>query len=352
MAKNRPSRPVSARPLFIESLENRRMMAGDIHHNFLLPEDVDSSGAITPLDALIAINRLNRADTAATAEPTAPASRSMVDVNADEMVSPIDALIVINRLSSQIYVGGNTTRVSLVDTQQRMERIERAIAANELPPGIEYDDAQQILQTLRLGGRPELGDYVENGSLRWNPAESSASVDPREEPVSNDRSQVEQFAAAVSQRLVAFNVPTETIATIGSEITGAYESGTLMDYGQVRERLTELGVDVNTIFPQPSAASPPVSLETRPEPRNAIADPPVPADDSDRVDTPPDREPPTVAMVMVTAPVATSLLARLAEAGVSEDIIGTIAEEIWSAIDAERPLSMLQVRLRLGELGG
>ena len=55
--------------------------------------------------------------------------------------------------------------------------------------------------------------------------------------------------------------------------------------------------------------------------------------------------------VMVTQPVAESLLARLAEAGLSEEILTIITLEIWDAINADRPLDMLKVRMRLHELG-
>jgi hypothetical protein len=54
---------------------------------------------------------------------------------------------------------------------------------------------------------------------------------------------------------------------------------------------------------------------------------------------------------MVTEPVAESLLARLAEAGVSEEILTIITQEIWDAINAGSPLDMLKVRMRLHELG-
>jgi hypothetical protein len=55
---------------------------------------------------------------------------------------------------------------------------------------------------------------------------------------------------------------------------------------------------------------------------------------------------------MVTRPVADSLLPRLAESGVSERILAILSREIYDAIAIDRPLDMLQVRLRLMELGG
>lgn len=48
------------RRLFSEALEPRAMMAADVMHNFLFPHDVDDDGSVTPLDALVVINRLNR----------------------------------------------------------------------------------------------------------------------------------------------------------------------------------------------------------------------------------------------------------------------------------------------------
>ncbi len=35
-------------------------MAADVFHNFVLPNDVDDDGSITPLDALVVINRINQ----------------------------------------------------------------------------------------------------------------------------------------------------------------------------------------------------------------------------------------------------------------------------------------------------
>jgi Tetratricopeptide repeat len=48
------------RRLVCESLESRQLMASDlIYHNFMMPEDSDMSGDVTPLDALMVINQLN-----------------------------------------------------------------------------------------------------------------------------------------------------------------------------------------------------------------------------------------------------------------------------------------------------
>jgi hypothetical protein len=61
-------------------------------HNWSSALDVSGEGIISPLDALLVINRLQ--------SPTSP-SRSMADTNGDATISPIDALLVINWLNKR-----------------------------------------------------------------------------------------------------------------------------------------------------------------------------------------------------------------------------------------------------------
>ncbi|MFN5918977.1 MAG: hypothetical protein ACK48K_19660, partial [Planctomycetota bacterium] len=60
MKRSKSSRKAISRKMFVESLESRSVMAGDCFHNFVLPEDADASGSVTPLDALVVINRINQ----------------------------------------------------------------------------------------------------------------------------------------------------------------------------------------------------------------------------------------------------------------------------------------------------
>jgi hypothetical protein len=55
--------------------------------------------------------------------------------------------------------------------------------------------------------------------------------------------------------------------------------------------------------------------------------------------------------LMVTEPIAESILARLKNAGVTAEVVETISREIWDAIHAGTPLDLQQVRARLEELG-
>ena len=66
--------------------------------------DVDNDGFISPLDALLVINKINSGDTSLVATPFARAP--FVDVNGDGNCSPIDALLVINWLNA--HTGDST----------------------------------------------------------------------------------------------------------------------------------------------------------------------------------------------------------------------------------------------------
>ena len=105
----------------LERLEDRVLLAADVNpfqgldnpwHNRLVPGDVDGDFRVTPLDALMVINSLNREgprklDTLlfsgnggeGEAAPVAGQSVQMLDVNNDGYLTPIDALQVINLLN-------------------------------------------------------------------------------------------------------------------------------------------------------------------------------------------------------------------------------------------------------------
>ena len=71
-------------------------MAADVAHNFLFPHDVDDDGSVTPLDALIVINHLNRGG-----DDSISVGGQFHDVDDDSQVTPLDALILINDLNSK-----------------------------------------------------------------------------------------------------------------------------------------------------------------------------------------------------------------------------------------------------------
>ena len=81
----------------LEFLEARQLCVSD-WHNAVLPCDADGSALVTPLDALVVINAINR-----DGSRLLPVSRDVdafhVDVNNDGYLSPLDALVVINAIN-------------------------------------------------------------------------------------------------------------------------------------------------------------------------------------------------------------------------------------------------------------
>jgi membrane-associated phospholipid phosphatase len=82
----------------IEQLEPRHMMASD-WQNHLLIRDVDGSGLVTPLDALVLVNHLNESGSRSLHD-AAPSTGPFWDVNGDELCTPLDLLMVINALNA------------------------------------------------------------------------------------------------------------------------------------------------------------------------------------------------------------------------------------------------------------
>jgi hypothetical protein len=348
---DRSQRRSSNRRLNLENLENRTVMAGDCFHNFMLPEDADANGSVTPLDALVVIDRINQSLANGPSRSNATTDLALVDVDADNSLSPLDALGVINHLNSQTSMGSGAARASRVEHSRRIERIEQAIASNLLPPNFSLQDAHGALDTLRSGGRPELGDHVVNGILKWrqddNPSTDDSSGNESEQPQeTRELKRLEHFIDSLSKRLEAFNVSPSIIATISSELLSAHQSGSPLDLMQVRDRLAQLGVDVDTILPQ--AARP--EIPECPE----ISDcPEVPESPEmpERPENPERPERPIMPTIVVTEPIADSILARLKNAGISAEILGTIRDEIYAGINAGLPLDLQVVRSRLEELG-
>lgn len=96
-AKKERRRRRRGRRLHAETLESRRLLAADIdsfRHNLVDPEDVNNSGDVTPIDALIVINAMNRQG-----QGIGQGDGEMfTDVNNDGRRSALDALRVINRI--------------------------------------------------------------------------------------------------------------------------------------------------------------------------------------------------------------------------------------------------------------
>ncbi len=304
------------RLLRIESLESRTLLAADVVmlHNFAMPEDCDQSGSVSPLDALVVINELNGPD-ANLGNDTA----RMLDVDADGLLTPLDALVVINYLNQNQADGA--INPSSVPLPVRIARLESAIGSGQLLADLGVEDAVELLHTMKNGGRPEIGERFIDGKVH-----SRMEVDQIETehiakelcPISADKehpNRANELLARFSARLQSAGISAEVIETITGEIKAGIEAKTPLSLEQIKTRLTELGVDVSKLFP----------------PRHET--PPTP-------ETPPHVEPRIEALIL-----------HLKSAGVSSDVVTTIATEYKTSLKAGTPLTLDQIRARLSELG-
>ena len=82
----------------IERLESRHLMASD-WQNHLLIRDVDHSGLVTPLDALIVVNAINKSGIRNLPPRSIETNEPSCDVNGDGSLTPLDVLVVINAIN-------------------------------------------------------------------------------------------------------------------------------------------------------------------------------------------------------------------------------------------------------------
>jgi hypothetical protein len=351
-------RQASRRPqrrLAVESLESRSLLAADCFHNFMMPEDADGSGDVSPLDALAIINGLNTARFGVEGESAATnRAVKMMDVDADGNLSPLDALVVINYLNESS--AGNPARPSHIDVERRMAWLEQSLATGRLPSSYTVHEAFEALATLRAGGRPEMGQAWIDGRLRelkpstdseqsgradlspsdrgdsdrgdsdrgasggsvvGQPGASPGESRPggREDVPGDDPAQQRdqrRWIATILDRLAAIGIDTATLTevraslvTLLRSVEGSSSNDSVRQ--QLHVLLTELGIDPSKIFPA--------------------------------------RE------VEHTRAWFDGLRTRLMAAGVDEAVIATLAAEIRGAVVEGVPMSLAQIRARLIELG-
>lgn len=289
-----------SRKLFCESLELRQLLAADFHfgHNFMMPEDTDGSGAISPVDALRVINALNA---------RVVQSTEKLDVNADGKVSPVDALTVINLLNT--HTGQDTKRVaSGVDPAARIARIEAAIASTIPATDFNLDQAKEILATLRAGARPELGecpaDGIADDSIETNDDSSDNSDSDNTGSGSTSTSTLDQHLERISQKLLALGVSQETVDQLVTNVKAAVTDGANNLREVIRTELEELGVDLQALLEKHAG--------------------------QEQIDR---------------------LKNKLTDLGVEQTTIDTIVGEMQTALDGGTPLTKDQVKARLTELG-
>ena len=95
-----PNRGALVRRSLFEPLEERRLLASD-WHNALVSTDVNNDRNISPLDALLVINKLN-VDGSKPLPQLSPGAKptAYYDTSGDGVLTPLDALKVINSLNA------------------------------------------------------------------------------------------------------------------------------------------------------------------------------------------------------------------------------------------------------------
>ena len=83
----------------IEQLESRQLLASD-WQNLALIRDVDRSGLVTPLDALILVNSINASGIRVLPPRSVASTEPYCDVNGDGSLTPLDVLSVINAINA------------------------------------------------------------------------------------------------------------------------------------------------------------------------------------------------------------------------------------------------------------
>ncbi|WP_197355746.1 Ig-like domain-containing protein [Aureliella helgolandensis] len=106
------------RNLQMEPLEGRRLLAADLapvpFHNPLIAQDVNYDFNVSPVDALLVINELNRGNSGELGSTREGTNYGYVDVNGDGHLSPVDALMVINQINAEAEVGALVTYTATI----------------------------------------------------------------------------------------------------------------------------------------------------------------------------------------------------------------------------------------------
>ncbi|MFN7731047.1 MAG: dockerin type I domain-containing protein [Pirellula sp.] len=267
------------RRLVLEGLETRALLASDCFHNFMMPEDTDGSGELSPLDALVVINQLNAAAANNNAAPNA-LRWNMTDVDADETLSPLDALSVINAINESAMEQSSVP--SQTDLNRRMAWIEKAITTGDLPWNYTVDDAYEALATLRRGGRPEMGDRVIHGRLARGGMQFQSDSDETDsegtEPGSGDAGDgsdgsefwggdtdwnitIEQpWLSRILNRLSAVGASDELLTRVETALQPLADSPNALESfdevkGLIEDLLAEANIDLESVFPNHEAES-------------------------------------------------------------------------------------------------
>lgn len=122
------------RSLFLEALEDRRLLAAAPWQNPVLPRDVNHDGIVVPNDAGIVINRLIAVGISQLPPPVPPNEPQFYyDTDGNNILSPSDALRIINRLITPPTVSISTLVPFSIDVTPQVTVTAASTAA--IPDG-------------------------------------------------------------------------------------------------------------------------------------------------------------------------------------------------------------------------
>ena len=128
------------------------------------------------------------------------------------------------------------------------------------------------------------------------------------------------------------------IKTIATEVVGAAQAGTPMDLIQIRTRLGELGVDVDSILPKPFIPEPPTSPAAPQTPER----PQLP----EKPELPPHLNNPLDPSEMLR-----KIMPLLGRLRIDREVALTIYKEVQAAAAKGTPMTVEQIVKRLSALG-
>ena len=166
--------------------------------NPLAPNDVNGDGVISPLDALVIINRIDSlGEGALGALPSPPnGPPDYLDVNGDGTVSPLDALTVINFLNAQAVAAfaspatpqaASSSRTSALELPTRLSATAVQLPGQSAPaePSIAAENGSSSLPPAVVGPfalQPSLGPPAALAATTWslasNPGRRPAGLAP------------------------------------------------------------------------------------------------------------------------------------------------------------------------------
>ncbi|MEL6111053.1 MAG: dockerin type I domain-containing protein, partial [Planctomycetota bacterium] len=120
VTKRRPKVRKTRRPL-LQKLEDRMLLAGD-WTNPCAAHDISGDGHVSPLDALLPINQLDRLGSVPLSAER-PADSPYFDADANDQLSPRDALVVINSLA---MIGEASAHNSVGEFKIKLKTVDAA----------------------------------------------------------------------------------------------------------------------------------------------------------------------------------------------------------------------------------